>query len=75
MSNGPIAQERAGHKAGPVSTPDTHRVCAAGAPGRGYCGRAADKKTTDVWDLVRCSDCSAARRADEAVGDFPRKDW
>lgn len=67
MSAGPIAQERAGHKVGQISTPDAHRVCAKGDPGRGYCGRKADSKTTEHWALVVCADCWAARRADEAV--------
>lgn len=67
MSAGPIAQERAAHKPDKVSTPDAHRVCAQGEPGRGYCGRKADSKTTEHWVLVVCADCWAARRADEAV--------
>lgn len=67
VSAGPIAQERAAHKPERVSTPDAHRVCAKGEPGRGYCGRKADAKTTARWVLVVCADCWAARRADEAV--------
>lgn len=75
MSAGPIAQERAGHKVAPTSTVDTHRACAAGAPGHGYCGRQADKLTTADWALVRCVDCDAARRADAAAREFPRTVW
>jgi hypothetical protein len=69
MSAGPIkAQREAFGKREPVSTPDAHRVCAAGEPGRGYCGRKADAKTTKDWAQVVCSDCEAARRADEDAG-------
>ncbi|WP_137843838.1 hypothetical protein [Microbacterium sp. 2FI] len=67
MSAGPIKAERDGHLMPLVSTPDTHRVCGSGAPGRAYCGRKADKVTTSDWSEVVCSDCTAARRADEAV--------
>lgn len=67
MSAGPIAQERVAHKPEKLSTPDAHRRCAVGAePGRGYCGRKA-KEATEHWALVVCSDCWAARRADEAA--------
>lgn len=66
MSAGPIAAERAGHVVPLVSTPDAHRVCAAGAdPGRGYCGRKT--KTPADWKRVTCNDCKAARRADLAA--------
>lgn len=67
MSSGPIKSERDGHKVPLVSTADAHRVCGAGEPGRGYCGRKADAKTTKDWSAVVCSDCDAARRADQAV--------
>lgn len=67
MSAGPIAQERASHKPEKVSTPDAHRVCFKSLlSDKGYCGRTA-KAAYDEWSKVTCSDCHAARRADEAV--------
>jgi hypothetical protein len=35
-----------------------------GVGNRGYCGRMSGVLVSS-WDLVRCSDCHAARRADE----------
>jgi hypothetical protein len=43
------------------------RVCARGAPGRGYCGRKT-KDTTEKRVEVTCRDCAAAIRADEGAG-------
>lgn len=66
MSEGPIKHWRDAHKPGAVSTPDAHRVCAPNTDtGRAYCGRKNNR--TDVWDRVTCTDCKAARRADEEV--------
>ncbi len=72
MSAGPIAQDRAGHTVPRASTPDKERRCAKGPTGRGYCGRKT-KTPEPKWNTVTCSDCLAARRADEAAGDFPCK--
>lgn len=63
MSEGPIQRWRDAHKPHLVSTPDAHRVCAPGEPGRSYCGR--KDFPTEVWGKVTCADCHAARRADE----------
>jgi hypothetical protein len=41
------------------------RVCAKGAPGRGYCGRKS-KDVTEKRTEVTCVDCAAAIRSDEA---------
>lgn len=66
MSAGPIKQARDAHKPPLVSTPDAHRVCAPNIDtGKAYCGR--KNKNTDEWDRVTCSDCAAARRADEGT--------
>lgn len=65
-----LLQERASHKPVIVSTPDAHRVC-ADRSGRGYCGRHTAKRVAS-WDLVTCSDCRAAYRADGGRVDMVR---
>lgn len=67
MSTAPTAQDRATPRA---STPEKDRTCAAGAPGRGYCGRKT--KTPTDWEHTTCIDCHAARRADHTAGDTNR---
>lgn len=64
MSEGPIKRWRDAHKPGSVSTPYAHRLCAPDIDkGRASCGWKNPR--TDVWERVTCSDCAAARRADE----------
>jgi len=52
-------------------TTESSRVCAPGAPGRGYCGRKSKTPEAD-WSTVTCSECHAARRADEQAGETDR---
>lgn len=70
VSAGPIAQDRAAHLTPRASTTEKDRTCAEGAPGRGYCGRKT--KTPTAWTAVTCTDCHAARRADEQAGETNR---
>lgn len=45
---------------------ESQRVCAPNIDtGKAYCGR--KNKNTDECDRVTCSDCQAARRADEGL--------
>lgn len=55
------------------STPDNVRLCAIGTRGHGYCGRTSSKKTAD-WAAVTCTDCHAARRADESANERSPRD-
>lgn len=69
MSEGPIKHERRGHVAPTATTAAKDRICADGTGlhatvGRAYCGRSSTKRTPS-WDDVTCSECRAARRADE----------
>lgn len=62
-------QDREARRVPRVSTPSKDRVCAEGVgatAGRSYCGRSDAPRVTD-WRRVRCADCKAAKRADEAA--------
>lgn len=62
MSEGPIKAARDAWKPKRVSTADAHRVCARSGE-RAYCGR-GKSNLADAWELVTCTDCRAAYRAD-----------
>jgi len=65
VSEGPIKAERDAWKPARVSTADADRVCLVIPPARRtYCGRRSPRATTVSLSQVRCSDCSAALRAD-----------
>lgn len=64
MSEGPIKRERDAWKPPKVSSTDTERVCYQKLGHKAYCGRQA-KVAFDDWSKVTCSDCLAAKRADD----------
>jgi hypothetical protein len=63
MSEGPIKRERDARTTPTTSNTGSSDVHARGATGKAYCGRRAT--TAAAWPAVTCSDCLAARRADE----------
>lgn len=64
MSEGPIKQWRDGFKLPLASTSNAARVCGANRFGVAYCGRRRNAGVSTNWECVTCSDCLAARRAD-----------
>ncbi|WP_291053681.1 hypothetical protein [Herbiconiux sp.] len=63
MSEGPIKRAREAHASPLTSNTGSSAVHAPGEAGKAYCGRRA--ATAAAWTQVTCSDCHAARRADE----------
>jgi hypothetical protein len=68
MSEGPIKLWRDSWKPPVVSSRDSARVCFKKLNiEKAWCGR-KPKVAYDDWARVTCSDCLAARRADEREG-------
>jgi hypothetical protein len=66
VSEGPIKAWRDSWKPPVVSTPAGTALHLAGDPGRAYCGRRKVALATTPGE-VTCSDCAAARAADEVA--------
>lgn len=66
MSEGPIKQARIAWRPPVVSTTSQARVCMVDVlERRTVCGRKPERDhQTSNWDDVRCSECTAAARAD-----------